>query len=63
MKINHGGAEEGATIGGKLNRIVKLNAVFAGADVYLRVHDLAEALGKESVFYLSKNMGREAKLL
>ncbi len=53
----------GATIGGKLNRIVKLNAIFAGADAYLGGHNHAKALGEESVFYLSKNGRGEAKLL
>ena len=52
----------GATIGGKLNRIAKLNAIFAGADAYLGGHNHAKALGEETVYTLSKNGRGEARL-
>lgn len=52
----------GSTIGGKINRIAKLNNIFSGADAYLGGHNHSKALGEESVFYLSKNGRGEAKL-
>lgn len=53
----------GATLGGKLNRISKLNSIFSGADAYLGGHNHSKALGEDSVFYLSKNGRGDAKIL
>jgi len=60
---SYDGGVGGVTIGGKLNRIVKLNAIFAGAEAYLGGRNHAKTLGEESGFYLSKNGRGEAKIL
>ena len=52
----------GSTLGGKLNRVAKLDEIFEGADAYLAGHNHSKALGEKSLAYLSKNGRGEAQL-
>jgi hypothetical protein len=52
----------GSTLGGKLNRAVKLEEVFEGADAYLIGHSHAKILGEKSVAYLSKSGNGKATI-
>jgi hypothetical protein len=58
----HHGTGSGSTIGGKLNRAVKLEDVFEGADAYLVGHNHAKALGEQSVAFLSKSGNGKATI-
>jgi len=58
----HHGTGGGSTLGGKLNRAVKLEDVFEGADAYLVGHNHAKALGEQYVAYLSKSGNGKATI-
>jgi hypothetical protein len=58
----HHGTGSGTTLGGKLNRAVKLEEVFEGADAYLIGHLHSKALGEKSIAYLSKSGNGKATI-
>jgi len=58
----HHGTGSGTTLGGKLNRAVKLEEIFEGADVYLIRHLHSKTLGEKSVAYLSKSGNGKATI-
>ena len=52
----------GSTLGGKLNRAVKLEEIFEGADAFLIGHNHTKALGEKSIAYLSKSGNGKATI-
>jgi hypothetical protein len=58
----HHSTGNGATLGSKLNRAVKLEEIFEGADLFLIGHSHARILGERSAAYLSKSGNGKATI-
>jgi len=62
LLFSHHSTGGGSTLGGKLNRSVKLEEIFEGADAYLIGHSHAKILGEKSIAYLSKSGNGKATI-